>query len=220
MIDLSNLIIGYPETWKHSNSYLIKVGKGAIIDPGITKDEPVDDTPRLVIASHGHFDHLMGLESWWTEGTHYYYPEADRPLLTDQEANCSHYFAHARNFPEADSYYVDNERFALDDYYYLIAKATPGHTPGSSCLYLYHQDAVEPELLAIFTGDTVFANSIGRTDFKTGDPQAMRQSILSLREEFRQLDPRTAVFPGHGRYTTVGEILTTNPFFTEHGITL
>lgn len=78
---------------------------------------------------------------------------------------------------------------------------TPGHTVGS-CAYYDEKNA------RLFSGDTLFAGSAGRTDFPGGDPAALRESLARL----MQLPPDTAVYPGHGEMTTVGEEAAHNPF--------
>jgi glyoxylase-like metal-dependent hydrolase (beta-lactamase superfamily II) len=79
---------------------------------------------------------------------------------------------------------------------------TPGHTPGSSCLYL-------PGHNLLFAGDTLFAGSIGRTDLWGGSYDAILRSIHS---QLLPLDPATAVFPGHGPETTLAAEKESNPF--------
>jgi glyoxylase-like metal-dependent hydrolase (beta-lactamase superfamily II) len=78
---------------------------------------------------------------------------------------------------------------------------TPGHTPGGVCLY-FPDDAV------VFTGDTLFAGSVGRTDLPGGDEQLLRQSLRTL----THLPAATRVYPGHGPVTTIGQEQATNPF--------
>jgi glyoxylase-like metal-dependent hydrolase (beta-lactamase superfamily II) len=94
---------------------------------------------------------------------------------------------------------------------------TPGHTPGSVCLYLANNEPRTPSpspnstILApkLFAGDTLFAGSIGRTDLWGG---SMEQIMESLRGKLMQLPDETLVYPGHGVSTTIGEERATNPF--------
>ena len=80
--------------------------------------------------------------------------------------------------------------------------ATPGHTEGSVCYYVEQEKA-------LFSGDTLFAGSIGRTDFPTGDARTL---LKSLNETVMSLPDPVVVFPGHGPSTTIGEERATNPF--------
>ena len=90
---------------------------------------------------------------------------------------------------------------------------TPGHSPGSSCLYMPPESGkvtiVAPQL---FAGDTLFAGSIGRTDLWGG---SMEQMMDSLIHKLLALPDETVVYPGHGQPTTIGEERQSNPFLTE-----
>ena len=84
---------------------------------------------------------------------------------------------------------------------------TPGHTPGGICLYA-GQDGL------VFAGDTLFADSVGRTDFPGGD---MDQLIAGIRAKLLVLPDATAVYPGHGMRTTIGRERRANPFLAQGG---
>ena len=82
--------------------------------------------------------------------------------------------------------------------------ATPGHTKGSVC-FLFDEGGEK----ALFTGDTVFAGSVGRTDFPGGSFKELSESVNKVKE----LDPELAIYPGHGPESTIGEEIRTNPYF-------
>jgi glyoxylase-like metal-dependent hydrolase (beta-lactamase superfamily II) len=87
---------------------------------------------------------------------------------------------------------------------------TPGHTPGSVCLYLPHDSgAVKVPAPQLFAGDTLFAGSIGRTDLWGG---SLQQIMDSLKSKLMELPEATIVHPGHGAVTTIGKEKDTNPF--------
>jgi glyoxylase-like metal-dependent hydrolase (beta-lactamase superfamily II) len=85
---------------------------------------------------------------------------------------------------------------------------TPGHTPGGICLYTEYNDADTPKK-AVFVGDTLFAGSIGRTDFPGGSFDTL---INSIRTKLFSLEDRVDVYPGHMGTTTIGVEKRTNPF--------
>lgn len=114
-----------------------------------------------------------------------------------------------------------NENFVLDSQVELLKEGsfevaglkfqlhlTPGHTPGSVML---RTNGV------IFSGDTIFLDSIGRTDLPGGDEQAMRRTLRRIRKLLKDLGPNTLLLPGHGEFGTVEEALRQNIFLREEG---
>ena len=85
---------------------------------------------------------------------------------------------------------------------------TPGHTPGGICLLLK-----EPKGNIVFSGDTLFCQGIGRTDFPFASSEQLKKSV---EEKLFVLDNQTQVYPGHGQPTTIGQEKKSNPFFNEH----
>lgn len=216
--NLGEVLQTFPETWKSANTYFLDIAGGIIIDPGKMRTEEFSKEVKYVIATHGHFDHLMGLETWWDGKNSFYYPDADRPLLSDPEANASKLFAHKREFPEADVYLKDGDKVDLDEEFSFHVYNTPGHTPGSSC-YLLLQNTIDGHKpLCMFSGDMIFFNSIGRTDLITGNPDAMRQSVDKMREVLSELPDDLPILSGHGRATTPALLRKENPFFRKNGL--
>lgn len=149
-------------------------------------------TIRRIICTHGHWDHSMGLpELMAATGVPVSVHAGDADLLEHPTfAPFSLPFALTPVTPdtllaEGDEIMVGTHRF--------VVWSTPGHTPGCICLY----DAADGIL---FSGDTLFANAHGRTDFPGGDVEQMIHSLQRL----RALPAETRVYPGHGPDTTIG----------------
>ncbi len=146
----------------------------------------------LIVCTHGHWDHTMGLQELIAvTGA----KVACHPLDADMLAHPS--FA-PFSFPfelhpaSVDRLLEEGEKVAVGSHRFTILH-TPGHTPGCICLYSA-QDAL------LFSGDTLFAGSYGRTDFPGGDPEQMVCSLQRL----HALPADTRVYPGHGAETTIG----------------
>jgi glyoxylase-like metal-dependent hydrolase (beta-lactamase superfamily II) len=179
-----------------------------IVDPGQDADDLIaflDEkglTPVLVILTHGHFDHIdavPGLLSRWPD-LPVHIGAGDIPML-----------GHPQNawppdyplVPKPATLVADLADGAVLSGGGISAKvlSTPGHTPGSVCLYF------EPEHL-LLSGDTLFAGSCGRTDFPGGSMAQMRESLKRL----ATLPPDTDVIAGHGMMTTIGREVASNPY--------
>jgi hydroxyacylglutathione hydrolase len=123
----------------------------------------------------------------------------DAPMLTDPMQNLSGFFGPALTAPPADRLLAAGDSIAVGDLR-LTVLHTPGHSPGSVSFYTEGH---------LFSGDTLFAGSIGRFDFPGGDRQRL---LRSIRERLLVLPPDTAVYPGHGEETTVGDEAAYNPY--------
>lgn len=150
----------------------------------------IGDFQLTILATHGHLDHLWGAawacEQWRTPVLLH---EADMPLAKAMQAQYDLFGvrAEAKPFPmEA----MSNVKFQISN---ISILSTPGHTPGSICLYW-------PEEKKLLSGDTLFRMGYGRTDLPGGN---MGQLILSLEQLFA-LPADVQVFPGHGEDTTIG----------------
>lgn len=203
-----------PETWKHANTYLLKVGCGVVIDPGAQRDEHRQDAYAIVLATHGHYDHLAGIDSWTAEArVQFILPEDDLSMMEDTEANASQFFANRRTFPNPDRMMREGEQAMLSEDYRLRCYHTPGHTKGSSCFLLQERGQNNTWTpVALFTGDTLFADSIGRSDFPGGDPREMTESVKRLKSILMELPEELPIFPGHGSPATAKQILERNPY--------
>lgn len=192
------------DTWflKHKET-----GEMLIIDPADRADviarqvKKMEGTPKGVLLTHGHFDHMMAAEDLRNQ---YHIPiyafEGEKELLSNARTNLSGNWAEACTL-EADYLLKDNENINLAGFDIQVLH-TPGHTSGSCCYYIK-----EEELL--FSGDTLFAGSIGRTDFPTSNPWQMKTSLQRL---LTQLPGETIVCPGHGEQTTIAYEKRYNPF--------
>ena len=181
-------------------------GKALIIDPGQEPDrilaalEQKGWEPEAILLTHGHFDHVNAIPGLLER-----FP--DLPVfITPEDAKV---MSHPLNTcpPEYGPVTVParNLRTDLGDSSFSSLRfsflPTPGHTPGGGCYYLS-----EEKLL--FSGDTLFAGSVGRTDLPGGDMATLMRSLDSL----RTLPEDTVVIPGHGMTTTIGRELASNPF--------
>ena len=158
--------------------------------------------PVKVLLTHGHFDHILGVAdvaaAWPVEVC---LNPADRPLLARSAEWARELGLEMKPYdgPYTDLADGDVVRFGNTE---LTVLATPGHTRGGVC-FLCKKDNV------LFSGDTLFAGSIGRTDFEEGDLDRMLESIAS---KLLTLDGDTTVLPGHGPATSIGYERSTNPF--------
>lgn len=195
-----------------NNVYLVVdegSGSTAIIDPGM-ESEPVLERLReagwtltAIVNTHGHFDHVFG-DAFFMEqtGAPLLIHAGDVPMLQalPQQAAWIGYPAPA--VPVPGRLLADGDRVAIGAVE-LTVLHTPGHTPGGICLL---GDGL------LFSGDTLFAGSIGRTDLPGGDASAL---LRSIRERLLPLPDETVVYPGHGPATTIGREREANPFLVE-----
>ncbi len=185
-----------------SNCYiLVDSGHAAIIDPSVSTKGIIDFlrehslTPDFIILTHGHFDHVMSLDTLRSAlSIPAYIHEDDAELLPDGDKNAfSTFFGMDRAFGKADKTLRGGDTLTLGGSTLEII-STPGHTDGSICIKCGD---------ILVTGDTLFAESYGRCDLYSGDIRKMRQSLASL----RQLDKNIAIYPGHGNPTRLGHAL-------------
>jgi glyoxylase-like metal-dependent hydrolase (beta-lactamase superfamily II) len=151
-----------------------------------------DQRPITIIATHGHLDHLWGAK-WATEtwNTPVLMHEADIPMVQAMQEQYNLFGVRRTAEPFPVKGIQSTEHRTQTD---LQIIETPGHTPGSMCLYF-------PKDKILFSGDTLFRMGYGRTDLPGGN---MGQLISSLEQLFT-LPPDIRVFPGHGEMTTIGE---------------
>lgn len=204
------------ESWRHANAYLLEGDEGLLIDPGFPCEAPFASRVQKLLVTHAHYDHMAGLLSWLKDKQReFYLPAGDRSFLADPAANASQLFGAATAFPEADHYLAEGALLPIDERYRLAVIESPGHTPGSSCYLLEEIKGGQPLPLALFTGDTLFADSIGRCDLHGGSSAAMRDSLRKLRKIFGDLPPSLPVYFGHGPSSTIGAMLQGHPYLQE-----
>lgn len=170
-----------------------------IVDPGCHHPTDFEElyaflddsqlTPVAILLTHGHLDHTFGvkaLQEKWDIPTYMHPADGelpDRPF----------------NFPFTPV--EDGQVLKIADMQFKVI-TTPGHTPGSVC-FLDEGNSL------MFTGDTLFAGTIGRSDFSYSDYD---DEIRSIMEKLIWLDPAIEIYPGHGPSSTIGNERTTNPF--------
>jgi hydroxyacylglutathione hydrolase len=187
-----------------------------VIDPGDEVTRIMDLlgrhklTVKAIVSTHAHIDHVGGLSKLhrFTGAPVLMHPE-DLPLYQAMEMQAAFLGIAAPEITSVDDLLKEGDTLRWGDYQARIIH-TPGHTPGSVCLYV-PQEAGAVTLVApqLFAGDTLFAGSIGRTDLWGG---SMDQIMDSLREKLMQLPDTTVVYPGHGPATTIGTERHSNPF--------
>lgn len=200
-----------PEAFRHANAYLLKTETGSVLfDPAVPPEKVSQaDDVSLIIATHGHYDHVASISAWKDRNNiPFWIAEQERELLADPRANASFMFGQPTSYPEADRYLQDGELIELDSELRLKCYSTPGHTQGSmSFMILRQRPGEEEEALALITGDTLFDNSFGRTDFASGDSVLMYKSLQFLRGLLTDLPADVPVCAGHGATVSAGELL-------------
>ncbi|MEM1587224.1 MAG: MBL fold metallo-hydrolase [Candidatus Bathyarchaeia archaeon] len=189
-----------------TNCYILvceRTRESIIIDPGL--DELDEDlvlekirgrglTIKYIVNTHGHVDHISGnlrvkRETKANIAVHCY----DADMLTDPKKNLSRMLGLNITSPPPDLVLRDGDKLTVG-HIEIEVLHTPGHTPGSISLYLEGEGVV-------FTGDTLFASSIGRTDLPGS---SYEEIISSIRGKLLRLPDETRVYPGHGPETTIG----------------
>jgi glyoxylase-like metal-dependent hydrolase (beta-lactamase superfamily II) len=186
-----------------------EAGEAVVIDPGDEADRillALAETRCRAIAllhTHGHFDHIGGTAGVKrATGAAIRIHDGDRPLYDALPDQASFFGLSAQPAIPPDGGFEDGGTIAVGQFR-LQAIHTPGHTPGSTCFYLEGDEPI------LFSGDTLFRRSIGRTDLWGGDTDTILQSI---REKLYPLSIDLRVVCGHGPDTTIGEERRENPF--------
>ncbi len=156
---------------------------------------------EAILLTHGHFDHIWGLEALKNlSGAKVYAYEGEKELCEDASLNVSKGAGRACTV-KADEYVKDGAEITVAGITCRLI-ATPGHTEGSCCYY-FEDDKI------LISGDTLFQESVGRTDLPTG---SMSKLVRSVRERLMILPEDVKVYPGHGETTTIGYEKENNPF--------
>ena len=215
------LVTGFPAGAFAANCYLVAPAPGeecVIIDPGQDAERGIEELlaryrlkPVAVLLTHGHIDHVWSVGPvCGAKGIPAWIHPADRGLLADPASglalNVGQELFGGVTFTEPDDVreLTDGAALELAGVRFTVGHV-PGHTPGSVTFRGGADD-----LDALFSGDLLFAGSIGRTDLPGGDHAAMLKSLART----LTLPDQTVVLPGHGPQTTVGGERRTNPFLT------
>jgi hydroxyacylglutathione hydrolase len=194
-----------------SNCYIIGDGfsrKAMIIDPGDEPDRVIETlnatglAPEYIVCTHAHFDHVGAVPELKKETGARIVLHRDELEIYRAAGDMAAFWGHTLDdLPEPDMLVADGDKIRLGDLAFTILH-TPGHSPGGMCL-------LGPGL--VITGDTLFAGSVGRTDFYGGDMRKLKQSFKRL----MTLPSETNVLPGHGPASTIGRERTDNFFSQE-----
>ena len=192
-----------------SNSYIAadeESDEAIVIDPGGSADKILKVlaaeglTLKYVVNTHGHVDHIAANEKILTAAqAQLLIHRSEASFLTNADLNLSSFMSAEKVIsPQADKTLEEGEKVKFGEIE-LEVLHTPGHTKGSICLI---GDGV------LFSGDTLFAKGVGRTDLPTGAREKLDQSLTKL----KRLNDKLRVYPGHGPTATLAEIKENNPY--------
>jgi hydroxyacylglutathione hydrolase len=199
----------FPTGGLGTNAYLVfsnKTKEAFLVDcpapigeyQNFIKDNHLD--LKFIMITHGHCDHIDGLEEFLKKfPVPFYLQKNDLSMLINPLNNGSLAFGSTVSIKQKPIFCKEGDSVFLGEHRLQIIE-TPGHTPGSIAILVGDW---------LFSGDTLFYHSVGRTDFPFSNPEHL---IKSIKEKIFILNPRVAVYPGHGRQTSIGEEVENNPF--------
>lgn len=185
-----------------TNTYLlVEADEVIIIDP-VSKADRIQakilNNEKVVgiLLTHGHFDHIGAVDELAeVYQCPVYLHYEDYEMTQDPQKN----YSQTKKIKLKSKLKFYEEQLQLGHFEFIIHH-TPGHTPGSVCIE--YKDL-------LFTGDTLFKESVGRTDLYRGNPQELKQSLRRI----AKMDPRMKIYPGHEEQSTLSHELTSNPYF-------
>lgn len=206
MMKIEKFVLGAVQT----NSYLIlneETKEVVIVDPAICPDYLLSHVksngyvPKGIILTHGHFDHVMGIEGWLSEyEIPVYLHEDEKEVLANSNLNLSVMIGKYYAYDKVETL-KDGEILELAGFSFKVIH-TPGHTQGGCCYY-------EENEAVLISGDTLFKSSVGRSDFPTGN---MSTLVKSIKEKLFVLPDDVMVYPGHNSLTCIADEKMYNPF--------
>lgn len=206
MMKIQHSVLGMCAT----NTYYVyddETKRGLIVDPAdsldtiIAKADSLPMIPEAILITHGHFDHVLAMNKVREHyGIKVYAGLTEKQVLHDMAMNLTSSFGMGQIF-DADIYLKDGEEFETAGYH-IKAIEVPGHTIGGMCYYFDKQGV-------LFSGDTLFCESVGRSDFPGGSASALCRGI---KDKLFILPEHTKVYPGHMDETTIGNEIKYNPF--------
>ncbi|MFQ5848778.1 MAG: MBL fold metallo-hydrolase [Candidatus Methylomirabilales bacterium] len=197
-----------------TNAYLV-VDEGSrqalLIDPGLESEgiytiiQKEGLTLSAIVNTHGHFDHVCGNAFFQAKtGAPVLLHREDAPMMAHAAEQALTFGFQVPTPPAPDRLLSEGDEVVMGEHRMRVLH-TPGHTPGGICLSAGG---------LVFVGDTLFAGSIGRTDLPGGSFEVL---LASIRNKLLCLPDETAVYPGHGPVTTIGDERAHNPFVTGRG---
>lgn len=193
------------------NTYIIfnNNQEAVVIDPGsegnriINTIESLNVKPLAILLTHAHFDHIGAVDAVREKyKIPLYLHKKESDWLTNTKKNGSNHFGQSITANPASHLLSDNDRFLKIGNFSFEILLTPGHSPGSISYYLKNAGAV-------FSGDALFAGSIGRTDLYGGNQEIL---LKSIHQKLLNLPEETMVLSGHGPETTIAMEMDSNPF--------
>lgn len=195
-----------------TNCYILvneELKEAVVVDPGGDAGRIISHLEALklervaaIFITHGHSDHISALnEVRRATGAPVYISREDAPALQDANRNLSFFVGAAIECAAPEYFFTDGEDVQAAGFTFKIF-ATPGHTKGGICIY----DEADG---FVFAGDTIFCESIGRTDLPGG---SYKEILASIKSKLLTLPEDTVLLPGHGPKTTVGWERRRNPF--------
>ena len=198
-MEIRTLVLGPLAT----NTYLLTEGdKALLIDPASKSEKLIDILGELelmgILLTHGHFDHIKAVDGLYE---HYHCPiylhKDDEELARDKYAGSDFGFSVYINSPLQ---YLKEGKMKIGPFEFEVI-FTPGHTPGS-VIFVFDE--------ALFSGDTLFKGSVGRTDLKGGNASALRESLRI----FKDMDKDYIIYPGHDAPSRLSYELLYNPYLS------
>jgi len=197
------------------NCYIVgdeKSKEAIVVDPGGNVENILDALKeddlkvKMIINTHAHFDHIGGNKglSEATGAGIYIHPD-EKEMLMSMNSMAMHFGTEVEQSPAPAGFLNDGDIIKLGDKLTIQVLLTPGHSPGSICLYIKDENMV-------IDGDLLFQYSVGRTDFPGGSHAEL---IKSIKTKLFPLGENVEVYPGHGPPTTLKQEKKYNPFLQE-----